>query len=93
MLDVSSLLQQCTNILTPIHVNDIITGAPPVGEPEPPRHATAYTLLRLALLNHGLDCAKLHGWVSAAHSEQDIDDSITAYRHAFQDLVEEKLFG
>lgn len=57
-----------------------------------PRNEHAYTQLRLALLNHGVDCAKLHGWVSAVHTEGDVRDVISAYTRALQEMVEDHVF-
>jgi glutamate-1-semialdehyde 2,1-aminomutase len=46
-----------------------------------PRH---YALLRRALLVEGVDAHPLHGWVSAAHDDQVIDETLHAYDRAFR---------
>jgi glutamate-1-semialdehyde aminotransferase len=50
------------------------------------------TMLRLALLNHGVDCAKAHGWLSVAHTSVEINQCIDAYSAAFEDMINEGLF-
>jgi hypothetical protein len=47
-----------------------------------------YALLRRALLLEGLDQGMLHGWVSAAHDEEAIAESLQIFERAFYRLRE-----
>jgi glutamate-1-semialdehyde 2,1-aminomutase len=47
-----------------------------------------YALLRRALLLEGLDTGVVHGWVSAVHDDEAIDESLRIYERAFYRLRE-----
>ena len=57
--------------------------------------AEMQTQLNLAMLNHGVHAGNAHGGarfiLSAAHSEQDIDDSVAAIGSALADVREQRL--
>jgi glutamate-1-semialdehyde 2,1-aminomutase len=42
----------------------------------------AYHALRCALILNGVDIAPLHGWVSAVHSEADVEETVHAFEKA-----------
>ena len=42
----------------------------------------AYHLLRCALILHGVDLPLFHGWISAAHSDEDLEKTIRAFEAA-----------
>jgi glutamate-1-semialdehyde 2,1-aminomutase len=56
-------------------------------------HPTRYALLRRALLVEGLDTHPVHGWVSAVHEQDILDESIQAFARAFQNLRDVPGFG
>jgi glutamate-1-semialdehyde 2,1-aminomutase len=58
-------------------------GRPGLAGFDRPRREDLYHRLRCALLNNGVDCALHHGWISAVHSEADIDRTVAAYERAF----------
>ncbi len=49
----------------------------------------AYHRLRCALLLHGVDLPLFHGWVSAAHSDEDIEQTVRAFDGALRLLQDE----
>jgi glutamate-1-semialdehyde 2,1-aminomutase len=67
-------------------------GKPGLAGFDRPRRGDLYQRLRCALLNNGLDCASHHGWVSAAHTEPDIEQSITAHQRAFEAMAADGSF-
>jgi len=67
-------------------------GKPGLAGFDRPRKGPAYNALRLALLNHGVDCSMNHGWISAVHSEDDIERTIAGYTAAFRDMVADGIF-
>ncbi len=44
----------------------------------------AYHRLRCALILHGVDFPLFHGWISAAHSDEDIEKTILAFKAALR---------
>jgi glutamate-1-semialdehyde 2,1-aminomutase len=44
----------------------------------------AYHRLRCALILHGVDLPPFHGWVSAAHSDRDVEQTIEAFEAALR---------
>jgi len=42
----------------------------------------AYHMLRCALILHGVDLPLFHGWISAAHSDEDLEKTIRAFETA-----------
>jgi len=67
-------------------------GKPGLAGFDRPRKGPAYHLLRCALLNHGVDCSMSHGWISAMHSEEDLERTVRAYDAAFRAFVAEGVF-
>ena len=49
-----------------------------MGHPNP----EAYHMLRCALILHGVDLPLFHGWISAAHSDEDLEKTIRAFEAA-----------
>jgi len=68
-------------------------GKPGLAGFDRPRKGDYYHLLRCAILNEGVDCSMNHGWVSAVHTEEDIERTIRAYDRAFRAMVAEGAFG
>jgi len=68
-------------------------GKPGLAGFDRPRKGDHYHLLRCAILNEGVDCSMNHGWVSAVHTEEDIERTIRAYDRAFRAMVAEGPFG
>jgi glutamate-1-semialdehyde 2,1-aminomutase len=68
-------------------------GKPGLAGFDRPRKGPPYHLLRCALLNEGVDCSMNHGWVSAVHTDEDIERTIQAYTRAFQAMVADRAFG
>jgi glutamate-1-semialdehyde 2,1-aminomutase len=67
-------------------------GKPGLAGFDRPRRGDLYQLLRCALLNHGLDCSSYHGWISAVHSDEDIDRTVQGYEAAFKDMAADGSF-
>jgi glutamate-1-semialdehyde 2,1-aminomutase len=67
-------------------------GKPGLAGFDRPRRGDLYDLLRCALINEGVDCSKNHGWISAMHSDEDIERTIGAYERAFTAMAAEKVF-
>ena len=49
----------------------------------------AYHLLRCALILHGVDLPLFHGWLSAAHSDEDLEKTIRAFEAAVRLIRDE----
>ncbi|MBI2903111.1 MAG: aspartate aminotransferase family protein [Candidatus Methylomirabilis oxyfera] len=49
----------------------------------------AYHLLRCALILHGVDLPLFHGWLSAAHSDEDLEKTIRAFEAAVRLMRDE----
>lgn len=79
-------------LLEPRHLG---VGRP--GSGEPLNHWTLlsypnldlYHLLRVALILNGVDFPGFHGWVSAVHSDEDIEQTVRAFEQALKMLREE----
>jgi glutamate-1-semialdehyde 2,1-aminomutase len=56
------------------------------------RKGPLYHLLRCALLNNGVDCSANHGWISAVHTDEDLERTVQAYARAFQALAADGAF-
>ncbi len=67
-------------------------GKPGLAGFDRPRRGDLYHLLRCALLNEGVDCSMNHGWVSAVHTDEDIQQTILAYERAFRAMAAEGAF-
>ncbi|MBI3636726.1 MAG: aspartate aminotransferase family protein [Candidatus Rokubacteria bacterium] len=67
-------------------------GKPGLAGLDRPRKGDLYHLLRCALLNEGVDCSMNHGWISAVHSDEDIEKTIAAYERAFAAMVADGAF-
>ncbi len=67
-------------------------GRPGLAGFDRPRRGHLYHLLRCALANEGVDCSMNHGWISALHSDEDIERSVAAYERAFRAMVDERAF-
>jgi len=52
----------------------------------------AYYQLRCALILHGVDMPVFHGWVSAAHSDEDLEKTVQAFEAALRLLQDEGTF-
>jgi glutamate-1-semialdehyde 2,1-aminomutase len=48
-----------------------------------------YHTLRCAMLLNGVDLPSFHGWLSAVHTEQDLEQTITAFEKALRMMQEE----
>lgn len=68
-------------------------GRPGLAGPDKPKKGALYHLLRCALLNNGVDCSPLHGWISSVHSEEDVARTIDAYERAFRAMAAEGAFA
>jgi glutamate-1-semialdehyde 2,1-aminomutase len=64
-------------------------GKPGLAGFDRPRKGPAYHLLRCALLNNGVDCSSNHGWISALHSQEDLERTLRGYDAAFRALAAE----
>jgi glutamate-1-semialdehyde 2,1-aminomutase len=58
-----------------------------IGKPD------AYHALRCALILNGVDICPLHGWVSAVHTEADVEKTVQAFEKALILMQEEGLFA
>jgi glutamate-1-semialdehyde 2,1-aminomutase len=67
-------------------------GKPGLAGFDRPRKGAVYHLLRCALLNNGVDCSMNHGWISALHSQEDLERTLRAYDAAFRALAAEGAF-
>jgi glutamate-1-semialdehyde 2,1-aminomutase len=68
-------------------------GKPGLAGFDRPRKGAHYHLLRCALLNNGVDCSSNHGWISAMHSQEDVERTVQAYERAFKAMVADGAFG
>jgi glutamate-1-semialdehyde 2,1-aminomutase len=68
-------------------------GTPGLAGFDRPRRGDLYQLLRCALINHGVDCSSHHGWISAVHTDEDLERTIAAYERAFTAMAAEGAFG
>jgi glutamate-1-semialdehyde 2,1-aminomutase len=68
-------------------------GKPGLAGFDRPRKGPHYQLLRCALLNNGLDCSANHGWISALHTEEEIERTVQGYERAFRAMAAERVFG
>jgi glutamate-1-semialdehyde 2,1-aminomutase len=67
-------------------------GKPGLAGFDRPRRGDLYDLLRCALINEGVDCSRNHGWISAVHSDEDVERTIGAYGRAFAAMAAERVF-
>ncbi len=67
-------------------------GKPGLAGFDRPRRGDLYHLLRCALLNNGVDCASHHGWISAVHTDADIERTIAAHEKAFREMAADGAF-
>ncbi|MBI1846204.1 MAG: aminotransferase class III-fold pyridoxal phosphate-dependent enzyme [Candidatus Rokubacteria bacterium] len=67
-------------------------GKPGLAGLEKPRRGDLYHLLRCALMNNGVDSSMNHGWISALHTDEEIDRTVKAYAGAFRAMVEDRAF-
>jgi glutamate-1-semialdehyde 2,1-aminomutase len=67
-------------------------GKPGLAGFDRPRKGPHYHLLRCALLNNGVDCSANHGWISALHTEADLERMVQGYERAFRALVADGVF-
>jgi glutamate-1-semialdehyde 2,1-aminomutase len=68
-------------------------GKPGLAGFDRPRKGPHYQLLRCALLNNGLDCSANHGWVSALHTDEELERTVQGYERAFRAMAAESVFG
>ena len=55
-------------------------GKPGLAGFDRPRRSSLYHLLRCALLNNGVDCSTNHGWISAVHTDHDLERTVAGVR-------------
>jgi glutamate-1-semialdehyde 2,1-aminomutase len=67
-------------------------GKPGLAGLDRPRRSSLYHLLRCALLNNGVDCAMNHGWISAVHTDDDLERTVQAHERAFRAMVADGAF-
>jgi glutamate-1-semialdehyde 2,1-aminomutase len=67
-------------------------GKPGLAGFDRPRRGDLYHRLRCALLNNGVDCASHHGWISAVHSDADIERTIKSHEKAFAAMAADGSF-
>src|SRR3989442_2006940 len=67
-------------------------GKPGLAGFDRPRKGPLYHLLRCALLNNGVDCSANHGWISAVHTDADLEHTVQAYERAFRAIVADGAF-
>jgi glutamate-1-semialdehyde 2,1-aminomutase len=67
-------------------------GRPGLAGFDQPRNHTLYHVLRCALLLNGVDCSLFHGWISAAHTEEEIARTVRAYENALKAMADEGWF-
>ncbi|HEU5197159.1 MAG TPA: aspartate aminotransferase family protein [Methylomirabilota bacterium] len=67
-------------------------GKPGLAGFDRPRKGPLYHLLRCALLNNGVDCSANHGWISAVHTDEDLERTVQGYDRAFRAMVAEGAF-
>src|SRR5207248_11709337 len=57
-----------------------------------PRKGALYHLLRCALLNNGIDCSANHGWISAVHTDEDLERTVQGYERALRAMAADGAF-
>ena len=57
-----------------------------------PRRGDLYHRLRCALFNSGVDSSMHHGWISAVHTEADIERTVASYAKAFAAMLADGSF-
>jgi glutamate-1-semialdehyde 2,1-aminomutase len=67
-------------------------GKPGLAGFDRPRQGARYHLLRCALLNNGVDCSANHGWISAVHTDADLERTVQAYERAFRAMAADGAF-
>jgi glutamate-1-semialdehyde 2,1-aminomutase len=67
-------------------------GKPGLAGLDRPRRSSLYHLLRCALMNNGVDSSMNHGWISAIHSDEDLERTVQAYERAFRAMVADGAF-
>jgi len=67
-------------------------GKPGLAGFDQPRRNDLYHLLRCALFNSGIDSSNYHGWVSAVHTEQDIERTLAGYEQALAAMAADGAF-
>jgi glutamate-1-semialdehyde 2,1-aminomutase len=67
-------------------------GRPGLAGFDRPRRGDLYHLLRCALINNGVDCSMHHGWVSALHTDADVERTVQAYARALEAMAAEGAF-
>jgi glutamate-1-semialdehyde 2,1-aminomutase len=67
-------------------------GKPGLAGFDRPRRGDLYHLLRAALLNNGVDCSSYHGWISAVHTDSDIERTVQAYEKALAAMAADGAF-
>ncbi len=68
-------------------------GRPGLAGFDRPRRGALYQALRCALLNNGVDCSAFHGWISAMHTEADVERTVQGYERAFQSMAADGAFN
>jgi glutamate-1-semialdehyde 2,1-aminomutase len=67
-------------------------GKPGLAGFDRPRRGDLYHRLRCALFNNGVDCASHHGWISAVHSDADIQKTVAGYEKALTAMAADGSF-
>jgi glutamate-1-semialdehyde 2,1-aminomutase len=67
-------------------------GKPGLAGFDRPRKGALYHLLRCALLNHGIDCSANHGWISAVHTDEDLERTVQGYERALRAMAADGAF-
>jgi glutamate-1-semialdehyde 2,1-aminomutase len=67
-------------------------GKPGLAGFDRPRQGSLYHLLRCALLNNGVDCSANHGWISAVHTDEDLERTVQAYERALRAMAADGAF-
>ena len=67
-------------------------GKPGLAGFDSPRRGDLYHLLRCALLNNGIDSSNYHGWISAVHTEPDIERTVRGYEQALAAMAADGAF-
>ncbi len=67
-------------------------GKPGLAGFDRPRRGDLYHLLRCALLNNGIDCSNYHGWISAVHTEADVERTVRGYEQALAAMAADGAF-
>jgi len=67
-------------------------GKPGLAGFDRPRKGALYHLLRCALLNNGIDCSANHGWISAVHTDEDLERTVQGYERALRAMAADGAF-